>query len=384
LFHSLRLTRREVLFAAALPAFAKLPSGRPSIVLVVADDLGAWMLPCYGNREMRTPNIDLLARGGTRFLYNIGCAPSGPPNRAALLTGRPPHQQGSHDPALSDLFAAVGYLCGSANPLEFLDSQKGDRPFFLIVNQTDLLASGEEPPAKFRDLYAKVSFDGIGWEPMAPNAARDKNLLADVVPHIRRRAAALTAFDDRLSTLLAKIDQRGLRDKTLIVFTSAGGFLLGRHGLWSDGLASDPPNLYEEVMATPMIWNWRGMVPVEGARPELVSVYDFLPTICELAGAAMPRDRNLPGRSYLPALLNEPFPKKDPWRNLVFGEFQGAAMARDARYKLVLRDQGKGPGELFDLRADPREKLNQYANPSFVTIRDRLSAEFDAWRKRYA
>ena len=380
--HSLRLTRRELLFAAALPAFAKLPSARPNIVLVVADDLGAWMLACYGNREIRTPNIDLLARGGTRFLYNIGCAPTGPANRAALLTGRPPHQQGSHDPALADLLAAAGYLCGSSNPLEFLDSQKSDRPFFLTVNQADLLASAEELPAKFRDMYSKSSFDGIGWEPMAPNAARDKNLLADVVPHIRQRAAALTTFDDRLSTLLARIDQRGLRDKTIIVFTSASGFLLGRHGLWSDGLASDPPNMYEEVMATPMIWSWQGKVPVEGARPELVSVYDCLPTICELAGAALPQDRNLPGRSYLPALLNEPFPKKQPWRNLVFGDFQAAQMARDSRYKLVLRDQDKGPGELFDLRGDPREKRNQYANPSFVTVRENLAAELDAWRKR--
>jgi len=382
LSHSLRLTRRELLFAAALPAFAKLPSARPNIVLVVADDLGAWMLACYGNREIRTPNIDLLARGGTRFLYNIGCAPTGPANRAALLTGRPPHQQGSHDPALADLLAAAGYLSGAANPIEFLDSQKGDRPFFLTVNQTDLLASAEELPAKFPRHVLEVLLRRHRLGTHGPNAARDKNLLADVVPHIRQRAAALTTFDDRLSTLLARIDQRGLRDKTIIVFTSASGFLLGRHGLWSDGLASDPPNMYEEVMATPMIWSWQGKVPVEGARPELVSVYDCLPTICELAGAALPQDRNLPGRSYLPALLNEPFPKKQPWRNLVFGDFQAAQMARDSRYKLVLRDQDKGPGELFDLRGDPREKRNQYANPSFVTVRENLAAELDAWRKR--
>ena len=66
----------------------------------------------------------------------------------------------------------------------------------------------------------------------------------------------------------------------------------------------------------------------------------------------------------------------------MFGDFQAAQMARDSRYKLVLRDQDKGPGELFDLRADPREKRNQYANPSFVTVRENLAAELDAWRKR--
>ena len=63
----MRPTRREVLFAAAAPAFAKAAARRPNIVLVVADDLGAWMLGCYGNQVIRTPNIDLLARSGTRF-----------------------------------------------------------------------------------------------------------------------------------------------------------------------------------------------------------------------------------------------------------------------------------------------------------------------------
>ena len=164
----MRLTRREVLLAAALPAFAKTAARRPNIVLVVADDLGAWMLGCYGNQEIRTPNIDLLARGGTRFLYHIGCAPVGEANRAALLTGRPPHQQGSQDPRISDLLASAGYVCGSANPLEFLDSQKADRPFFLAVDYLHLLAPGGKIPAKYREMYAKTPFDAIGWEPAAP------------------------------------------------------------------------------------------------------------------------------------------------------------------------------------------------------------------------
>jgi arylsulfatase A-like enzyme len=378
----MRLTRREVLLAAALPAFAKKTLRRPNIVLVAADDIGAWMLGCYGNPVIRTPNIDLLARSGTRFLSHIGCAPAAEANRAVLLTGRPQHQQGSQDPRIPDLLAGAGYVCGSANPLEFLDSQKGDQPFFLAVNQVNLLAPNDKIPAKYVEMYAQASFDALGWEPVAPNAARGKELMANIVPNLRRCAAAITAFDDQLRPLVAKLDQRGLRENTLIVFTGANGFLLGRHGLWSDGLASEPLNMYEEVMVTPMIWNWRGQIPVEASRPELVSACDFVPTLCELTGVAPPPGRNLSGRSYLPAAINEPFPKKQPWRNLVFGEFQGVEMARDTRYKLVLRGQGKGPSELFDLRADPREKANQYANPAFVTVRDRLSAELDAWRKK--
>ena len=59
-------------------------------------------------------------------------------------------------------------------------------------------------------------------------------------------------------------------------------------------------------------------------------------------------------------------------------------MARDNRYKLVLRDGGKGPGELYDLVSDPREKANHYANPQYVSVRDRLAGELAAWRKKYA
>jgi arylsulfatase A-like enzyme len=231
-------------------------------------------------------------------------------------------------------------------------------------------------------MYVQTSFDGLGWDPPAPNAARGKDALASLIPNLRRKAAAITAIDDQIPEIMKKLEVTGLRDSTLIVFTADCGNLLGRHGLWGDGAASDPVNMYEEVVATPMIWNWRGRIPVEGARPELVSVYDFLPSLCELTGAALPANSALPGRSYLPAVLNQPFPKKQPWRNLVFGESGDVEMAREIRYKLVLRAQGKGPGQLFDLRADPREKVNQYENPAFVTVRDRLTAELAAWRKK--
>ena len=77
-------------------------------------------------------------------------------------------------------------------------------------------------------------------------------------------------------------------------------------------------------------------------------------------------------------------PKKQPWRNLVFGHLRNTEMARDNRYKLVERNDGKGPNELYDLRVDTREKVNQYANPQFVTVRDRLGRDLQTWRKQYS
>jgi len=266
--------------------------------------------------------------------------------------------------------------------VEFLDGQSAD-PFFLTVSYFNPHTPYTGHPQKYYDMYANTSFDTVGWEPAAPNALREKALLADTVGNLRRCAASVTALDDQIPVLLRKLEEKGLRDRTLIVFTGDNGFLLGRHGLWSKGLASDPINMYEEVMQTPMIWNWRGKTPVEATRPELVSFYDVVPTLCAATGTT-PGGRNLPGKSYLHAVLNKPLAKGERWPSIVFGHFRNTEMARDNRFKLVVRNDGQGPNELFDLSKDPREKVNQYDNPQYLTVRDRLNGELAGWRKRYS
>ncbi|MBI1788999.1 MAG: sulfatase-like hydrolase/transferase [Acidobacteria bacterium] len=435
------------------------PVEQPNILLILADDLAAWMLGCYGNKEIRTPHIDLLARGGTRFASNFVCTPICSASRATLFTGRVPRQHGVHDfltdqpidsppqgqaapppsfrqeTMISDILAAQGYNCGyvgkwhmgedrqpqhqlkfwytmlggssryqdptmcwngqiveekgyladlmTAKANEFLDQQTAGKPFFLTVSYFNPHTPYNGHPQKYYDLYAGTRFETVGWEPPARHALREKNLLQDIVGNLRKCAASTTALDDQIPLLLNKLQQRGLRDNTLVIFCGDNGYLLGRHGLWSKGLASDPINMYEEVMQVPMIWNWPGRVPVEGVRPELVSFYDVLPALCELTGASLPAGRNYCGRSYLPLALGRSLPKKEPWRTTVFGHFRNTEMARDSRYKLVLRDEGKGPGEFYDLRTDPRERNNQYENPAHLTVRDNLTRALQAWRQQY-
>src|SRR5690349_16931528 len=89
------LSRRHFFFGSlALPALAaKKPAGEtPHIVLILAENLPAWMLGCYGNKEVQTPHIDRLAQTGTRFLNHFAAAPLPGPARASLLTGRTPMQ----------------------------------------------------------------------------------------------------------------------------------------------------------------------------------------------------------------------------------------------------------------------------------------------------
>jgi arylsulfatase A-like enzyme len=278
-----------------------------------------------------------------------------------------------------------GYLADliTRNAVQFIDEQKQGQPFFLVASHFNPHVPYDGHPQKYYDMYASTTFETTGWEPPAPNALREKEYLSDIVGNLRRCAAAVTALDDQIPPLLAALDRRSLRDNTLVIFTGDNGFLLGRHGLWSKGHASDPINMYEEVIRTPMLWHWRGKIPVEATRPELVSFYDFVPSVCELAGAAIPAGRNLCGRSYVPLAMNKPLPKKEPWANLVFGHFRNTEMARDNRFKLVLRNEGEGPNELFDLSNDPREKVNHYDNSQYITVRDRLARALENWRKKY-
>jgi arylsulfatase A-like enzyme len=445
--------------AAAVSAQQRGKPSRPNILLILADDLAAWMCGCYGNKEIRTPNIDLLARMGTRFLNAFVVTPVCSPSRATLFTGRTPMQHGIHDfltpnpvenppqgqaappeafaheVMLSDMLAREGYRCGYVgkwhmgsdaapghgyeftytmlggsspyqNPtmsrngklvteggyltqlmtqaaLEFIERQEPGRPFFLAVSYLNPHTPYDGHPQKYYDLYADTRFETIGWEPPAPNALREKEMLQDVVGNLRKCAASVTALDDQIPVLLDALRRRKLWSDTLIVFTADNGYLLGRHGLWSKGHASDPINMYEEVVGVPLILSWPGEIPVEATRPELVSFYDLLPTLCEAAQAPVPGDRNLCGRSFLTLARGRTFPKGQAWPPTVFGYFRNTQMARDNRFKLVIRNGGEGPNELYYLSRDPREKRNEYDNAGFVTVRDRLRRQLDGWLERY-
>jgi arylsulfatase A-like enzyme len=379
----MNLSRRHFFFGSlALPSLAATkPLGeQPNVLLILVDGLPAWILGCYGNRQVRTPNIDRLAQTGTHFLNHYACAPVADKARASLLTGRTTMQlKDSGEVTLEKLLGGIGYACGTgadaAEALRFLEVQSAAKPFFL----TAALA----PYASLPDAgaYAQAKLDTFAQEAAAKNAARGKEMLgAPLLANLRRVAAATTVLDLEIGALMAKITQKKLLDNTLIIFTSPCGSLFGRHGLWASGDASDPVNMYEEAIGTPMVWSWSGHVVPLATRPEMVSAYDLVPTICDITPAQLP-ERNLCGRSYLALAGGRPLPKKQPWRTTVFAQYGDAAMARTDRYKLVARHEG---GELYDDKVDPREKLNQYDNPQFMTVKASLQAELGKWRQKYS
>jgi arylsulfatase A-like enzyme len=397
------LSRRHFFFGSlALPALAapKNTGDRPNILLILVDGLPAWMLGCYGSKDVHTPNIDRIAATGVRFRNHFAASPSAGPGRASLLTGRTALQLGggesipSDEVSLASILGGLGYGCLAADmgaadavaaqTLKFIDEQAGSRPFFLTAGFTDLVPPYDGVAQKYRDLYAKAAFEScFPAPPPAPNARDGKEMLPDLLGSLRKVAAAITALDDRVGLLIARLRQRQLVDNTLVIFTSTCGSSYGRHGLWGSGDGSMPANMYEEAVLTPMILRWPVRLPPQTDRPESVSACDFVPTLCELTGATLP-NRNLSGRSYLPLAEGKPLPPKQPWRNVVYSHLQETDLVRDSLYKLVLREGGKGPNELYDLQQDPREATNGYADPQYVTIRTPLTAELAKWRQRFS
>jgi arylsulfatase A-like enzyme len=376
--------RHFFLGSLALPAFAaKKPPARPNLLLFLVDNLPAWALGCYGNKEIRTPNIDRLSQTGTRFLNHFVCTPAPEPSRKTFLTGCTPMQTGG--PGLDKILGNLGYEIHTEDASAasaFIGKQSASKQFFCTVTSSRLTAPYDGVAQKYRDLYAKAQFEGYMPDPPSPDARAGKEMLGDIVGNVRKYAAALSEFDAQVNAVLAALNGAGLLDNTLIVFTSTNGELLGRHGLWDSGDASDPVNMYDEVIGTPMVWSWAGRVPALATQVELVSSYDFVPAVCEALG--IPAPPGLCGRSYLLMATGKPLPKKQHWRAAVCGHYQNTDMARVEHYKVVLRDGGKGPGELYDLNADPREKVNQVTNDEFASIRTSLGAEIAKWKQQYS
>jgi len=437
---------------------------RPNILLVIADDLAAWMLGCYGNEEILTPHIDRLAAQGVRFQNSFVCTPICSASRATWFTGRTPLQHGIHDfltpqpierppqgqaappesfrheVFLSDILAANGYLCGyqgkwhmggedqpqhgfthwyvmagggssryqdpamfagegrggaqrieekgyltdliHSRTIRFIEqARKQGNPWFAVASHFNPHTPLDGHPQKYYDLYRNAEFKSVPIEPARPNALRERNLLADPIGNLRKTAASTTALDDRLGALLDYLDQNKLSENTLVLFAGDNGYLLGRHGYWSKGLASDPINMYEEVIGVPLLARWISHIPPGRVRRELVSAYDFVPSILDLLGLPLPKGRNLCGRSYWPLLTTRNLGR---WDNRVFGYFRNTAMLRDEQFKLVLRNQGKGPNELWDLSVDPAEHSNRIDDRSLARVLRKMERDLNDWIRKYS
>ena len=195
---------------------------------------------------------------------------------------------------------------------------------------------------------------------------------------------AVAAVDDQLGRVLAYLDDSGLADNTVVVYSSDQGFFLGDHGWF------DKRWMYEESFRTPLIVRWPGVTPPASEDSHLVQNLDFAQTFLDIAGvAAGTATEEMQGRSLVPLLRGE-----DPadWRTSIYYHYYEYPAVhsvrrhygvRTARYKLI-HYYNLGEWELFDLEVDPDELVNLYDDPAHADVVADLEAELARLRELYA
>jgi len=415
-------------------------NSKPNILLLLSDDQAWTDYSFMGHPLIRTPHIDSLARGGV--VFRRGYVPTAL-CRASLMTLASGHYASVHgvtgnDPSpkyyqgpeaetkraeliakidrfdtLPELLVEQGYLChqsgkwweGSFQHGGFTHGmtrgfpQKGGRhgDDGLKIGRTGL-----KPCTDFIDMAVEQKKPFYMWYapfmPHAPHTPPDEylNKYKDKVPlPVAKYYAMCEWFDATCGELLDYLDQKGIRENTLIIYISDNGWIQNPEKINQYDKRSKQ-SCYEGGVRQPTIYNWPGTLPAQN-RPELVSSIDIFPTVLAAAGARRPLIK-LPGIN----LLDNMREKTPIQRDTIFGESFAHDIADvDApeksllyrwcikgKWKLILSYDGevgryasshmydKKP-QLFDLIADPFEQTNlAAANPEVV---DTLAKTINAW-----
>jgi arylsulfatase A-like enzyme len=192
--------------------------------------------------------------------------------------------------------------------------------------------------------------------------------------------AAVTAMDADLGRIIDRVERLGLRENTLIVFTSDNGYSCGHHGFWGKGNGTFPLNMYENSVRVPFIVSHPGHLPEGETSDALVSGYDFAPTLLEYLDLPAMDDDGLPGRSFLPVLRGESHTARESV--VVFAEYGPTRMLRTREWKYIHR-YAYGPHELYNLVHDADERKNLADAPEQAGRVREMRQELAEWFAQY-
>ncbi|MFO0810274.1 MAG: sulfatase-like hydrolase/transferase [Gemmataceae bacterium] len=431
-------------FVVAGPLPARDPA-RPNVLLLFADDQRADTIAAWGNRHVRTPNLDRLVSRGTSFRNNY-CfgANNGAvciPSRAMLMSGRtwldlPNDLKDTR--LLPECLRAAGYATfatgkwhngkpslvrafpnarsvffgGMADhtkvpvadvtdgkvvnertaekfsseqfadaAIDFLRSHKGGGPFFCYVAFT-APHDPRNPPEAYRQAYYRdrppLPANFLPQHPfdngMTKNL-RDENL----APYPRTESAIrdqlceyyglVTHLDEQVGRILAALESTGHAADTIVIYAADSGLAVGSHGLMGK------QSLYEHSMKCPLIVAGPG-VPAGKSTEAFTYLFDIVPTVCGLTGAALPGP---PAGEDLRPVWTGAKPKV---RDSVFLPFQGLMRSvRDDRWKLIVYPP-IDHRQLFDLKADPDERHDLAADPAHAAEIERLIGLMKTWQAK--
>ncbi len=197
--------------------------------------------------------------------------------------------------------------------------------------------------------------------------------------YMRDYLRVIHSVDRNIGRVLDYLEEKGLLENTMIVYTSDQGFYMGEHGWF------DKRFMYEESFRTPLLVRLPG--GKKGDVEQLVQNIDYGPTILDLAGIAKPEEMH--GESFLPLLKGEEVPE---WRNSLYYHFYEYPAehavcrhfgVRTDRYKLIHFYNDIDSWELFDLQEDPSEMNNLYGKPGTEEITKELKAELSRLQEYY-
>src|SRR5262245_27688002 len=319
----------SLVLALALPSPAA--AAPKNVVLLIADDLGL-QVGCYGDPVARTPNIDALAKSGTRFNHGFASVSSCSPSRATILTGMPTHQCGQYGLAhathnqhtfanvrgLPALLVPAGYRSGviaklhvqpkeaypfdveiagnGRNPVQIAEQARkfiadcGDKPFFLLVGFTDphRAGMGFANDGKYPPDVPAVKFD--------PKTLPVPYHLPDQ-PEVRAELAeyyqSVARLDDGVGRVLKVLEEAKKLDDTLVIFLSDNGI----------PFPGAKTTLYDAGLHLPLVIRKTGQ-KAGVVNSAMVSWTDIAPTVLDWCGVkpepAGKKTAPLPGRSVLP------------------------------------------------------------------------------------
>ncbi len=282
---------------------------------------------------------------------------------------------------------ANGYLTDliTDDALEFIKINKdGDSPFYLSLHYTAPHSPWiDNHPREVVEIFDDCPFVSCPQEPEHPWASHLTKQCLGNREQLKGYFAAVNAMDTNVGRILDYLETAGIREETLIFFTSDNGFSCGHHGFWGKGNGTFPLNMYENSVKVPMIISHPGIIPEGASCDALLSHYDFMPTLLDYLKISNPKQKILPGKSFLPLLRNGNSNDIQHENIVVFDEYGPVRMIRTKEWKYIHR-YPYGPNELYNLRDDPDERENLIKDKGKGKIIRDLNGMLQEWFCTYA
>ncbi len=417
-------TRRTLLLTVAiLGAIAcERPTSaaeRPNVVVILADDQGWGDLSVHGNTNLRTPNIDTLARDGALFERFFVC-PVCSPTRAEFLTGRYHPRGGVHDTSLggerldldektiAQTFHAAGYVTGAFGkwhngtqypyhpnargfeeyygfcsghwgsyfnpPLEhngqlvrgdgYITDDLTNHAIAFIEQNKDqpffcyLPFNTPHSPMQVPDRFYK-KFDD------ADLAMRNRDPNQEDIEFTRAALAMCENIDWNVGRVLETLEKLDLADETIVVYFSDNGPNSWR---WNGGMRGKKGSTDEGGVRSPLLVRWPGKVPAGTTITPIAAAIDLLPTLAELTGTKVVSEKPLDGQSLAPLLRGD---RPEMPERMIFSHWNGRVSVRTQQYRL------DHEGRLYDLDRDPGQNIDIASEHPEITRR--LSRAVEDW-----